>query len=194
MNDTITHTNDDIILKQLPDFLLEMSKQMNVEDVRSTSCPIWLVCYDKEHAVPEGYGEYRQWIDSENDYHVICSGYDTKLFEAYIKENHQSFIGKFVEMHKEWYDVGEGLSDGDYFDQNFCGDLFDAEDLPDGIEIFDMKKEREVVKACLTQNDADWFIKRKQHDYPKLYTYVDSMVFCPQMIELREWIKSLTTV
>lgn len=60
------------------------------------------------------------------------------------------------------------------------------------IEKLAMQKEREIVKACLTQDDADYFIKRKQHDYAKLYTYVESMIYCPQMIELRAWIKNLT--
>ncbi|MDB4326374.1 ead/Ea22-like family protein, partial [bacterium] len=55
-----------------------------------------------------------------------------------------------------------------------------------------MVREMKVVKACLTEADANWFIKRKQHDYGKLYTYVYSMCYCPQMIELREWIISLT--
>ena len=48
------------------------------------------------------------------------------------------------------------------------------------------------TKVFLTEEDANWFIKRKQHDYPKLYTYVESLCFCPQMIELRGWIKSLS--
>jgi hypothetical protein len=55
-----------------------------------------------------------------------------------------------------------------------------------------LQETEEVVKTCLTEADANWFIQRKQHDYPKLYTYAESMCFCPQMIELRNWIMSLT--
>jgi hypothetical protein len=39
---------------------------------------------------------------------------------------------------------------------------------------------------------AEQFIERKQHDYPKLYTYAESAYWSPQLRELQDWIKSLT--
>lgn len=41
--------------------------------------------------------------------------------------------------------------------------------------------------------DDDGNIKRKQHDYPPLYTYAISLCYCWNMIELRNWIKSLSS-
>ena len=55
-----------------------------------------------------------------------------------------------------------------------------------------MQKEMKIINSHLTEEGAKQFIARKQHDYPKLYTYVYSMYHCNQMKELRSWIKGLS--
>lgn len=169
---------------EIPEFLIEMSKQMNEQDNRITAEPIWQVRCKRQVTCCDGREDYWVLVDVQNEYHEI---YSTKTCDGeylceYMKENYPEWVSS-------WED-----SEGDCF----CSGNFDVEDywheLPAGyeeIERIPMQEVEEVVKTCLTESDANWFINRKQHDYPKLYTYVESMVFCPQMIELRNWILSL---
>ena len=79
----------------------------------------------------------------------------------------------------------------EYFLEHFDSDS-DLDSLDYCFEKYCVEEYEDIVKsAFLTEADANWFINRKQHDYPKLYTYVESMYYCPQMIELRNWIMSL---
>ena len=96
-------------MSEIPDFLLEMSEQMNSQPNRCTSHPLW---------------------------QVRCKRY-----------------------------------------------LITAEET---------EETEEIVTTHLTEADANWFIQRKQHDYPKLYTYVESAYWSPQLRELEDWIKQLT--
>lgn len=105
---------------------------------------------------------------------------------------------------KEWasehgcmdIELVNGEIDSDCLDDLFdsFNSYFDADwqDLPDDIKKFHMQEIEEVVSTHLTQHEAEWFIKRKQHDYPKLYTYVESAYWSPQLRELQDWVKSLT--
>jgi len=172
---------------KVPEFLTEMSEQMNNEDVRCTAEPIWTVCYDKWLTCADDRGdkvilllcdagEYFEYDDT--DY--------TELFE-YLKEYHPVWCMKLINECDEEEDDIDELSN--YFDPD---DIFIELPVDMTIEKIAMQKERTIVKSCLTEEDARYFIKRKQHDYARLYTYVESMIFCPQMIELRAWIKSLT--
>jgi len=172
-------------IMEIPKFLSEMSQQMREQDNRITASPIWMVCYDKARVTAEGYEEYIEYAVFDEDYIVVYSTEDGSLADndsakEYLQEYHPAWCHKWCE---------ENESDFDSF-------VFEDEvyDLPEEINTYHMVREREIVKACLTEADANWFIKRKQHDYAKLYTYVISMCYCPQMIELREWILSLTEV
>lgn len=167
----------------IPKFLLEMSTQLNTQDNRITAHPIWLVCYDKEYPTSEDHADHYEWADCSDEYHVIYKSNSDQV------EN-QEMIKYFSEYKEEW--IKETLQDHGQDDINECIIDFDYDDVPSGIEKIWLNSKQEVVKACLTEADANWFIKRKQHDYAPLYTYVYSMCYCPQMIELRNWIKSLT--
>ncbi len=174
---------------EIPDFLLEMSEQINTQENHATAEPIWQVCYNKWLTCADGRGdkiiillydgdEYFNFEDSFDFCRHINEEYidNPELFKEFLKINEAD--SEFKIFNYEWY----GLPELKYF--------FD--DLPfESIELIEMQKIREVVKTCLTESDAQFFIDRKQHDYPKLYKYVESMVFCPQMIELRNWIKGL---
>jgi hypothetical protein len=171
---------------EIPQFLIEMSEQINTQDNRITANPIWQVCYDKEHVTAEGYEDYIVYGASDGDYNLILSTEEGSLL------NNENAITYLIDNHSEWckkwaHDFEREMDDFDFseeFDNYEMGGL--------NIQKNYMTRRKEVVKVCLTEADAKWFIQRKQHDYPKLYTYVESMVFCPQMIELREWIKSLS--
>jgi len=172
-----------------PKFLIEMSEQMNTEDVRCTAEPIWMVCYDKWLTCADDRGDKTILLLCDNgDNYLECDDDDyTPIFD-YLKEYHEEWCMKLITDSDEEEDDIDELST--WFDPD---DMYNYS-LPDGltIEKLDMQKERTIVKACLTEEDARYFIQRKQHDYAKLYTYVESMIYCPQMIELRAWIKSLT--
>lgn len=168
---------------EIPEFLVEMSKQLNEQDNRSTANPIWMVCFDKKHITADPYHEFIEYGVCDGDYSIVYSteegeSYDNDHAKEYLQENHPKWCHKWCEDNE---------SDFEFFEFED-----EAYDLPEEIETYCMRREREIVKACLTQSDADWFIKRKQHDYQKLYTYVECMGYCPQMIELRNWIISLT--
>jgi hypothetical protein len=169
---------------ELPKFLIEMSEQMNKEDVRCTAEPIWMVCYDKWSTCADGRGDKEIWLLCDDGEYI-----DTDI------EDPKVILDHLVEYYAEWVDCWLFDDDEKGNTEHFF-DNFDLEygTLPSGVSVekISMQKEMAVVKACLTQDDADYFIERKQHDYAKLYTYVFSMIYCPQMIELRNWIKTLT--
>ena len=88
---------------------------------------------------------------------------------------------------------GIGKQVGDYgvdFLESFDIEIYD--ELPKGVNKLFVQETEEIVTTHLTEADALWFIKRKQHDYPKLYTYVESAYWSPQLKQLQDWIISLT--
>jgi hypothetical protein len=169
-----------VMKAEIPAFLIEMSEQLNTQKNRCTRDPIFVVCYDKEITCADDRGCRTVWFDCENEYHEICEidgGADSALMAEYLLEHEPGIMCQWCE------------------DEGCCATDFDIDlhegILPDHYEKLAMQELREKVKFCLTEADAQSFISRKQHDYPKLYIYVESMAFCPQMIELREWIKGL---
>jgi hypothetical protein len=177
--------------ESIPAFLIEMSKQMHEQDNRCTAEPIWQVRCKRYLVTEQGYDEHHWEIIRENDgWPVHRSHIDSdykKLAEALIDSDEEWCVEWCEEMDVE-------LGDEDDFIAKFSMQ-YDPDgwlDLPFGYKRLYLQETEEVIKTCLTEVDARAFIARKQHDYPKLYTYVESMVYCPQMIELRNWILSLT--
>jgi len=166
---------------ELPKFLLEMSKQLNEQDNRCTADPIWVVCYD-------------EWLTCANDRGdkeviIICdeSG-GCKQFDC-VDEVTEWLSENYPDWCKSQCKEEEVESIDDIFDES----TMDWFTMPKGVELekIEMQKVVHKLKYCLTESDANAFIKRKQHDYTRLYTYVESMYHCPQMTELRNWIKGL---
>lgn len=168
---------------EIPNFLIEMSEQLNTQDNRITADPIWMICYDKPYITEEGHHSYTEYATTHDDYNLIYSDEKGSLAD------NEHAIQHLIEYYPSFCDQWE--EDNALPIDDFCIETH-SDYLPDDIQIFHMNKTMHIVKACLTEADANFFIKRKQHDYPKLYTYVYSMVYCPQMIELRKWIMSLT--
>lgn len=166
---------------EIPDFLIKMSRQINTQNNRITRDPIFVVCYDEKLTTAQGYQEDgSEWVGEDG---YICDGDDKEALLSHLKEHHQDWFDSFAEQLD--LDEDEEVDCDLDFDPEFC-------DLPEDITRWFYQKVRRPIKYCLTETDANAFIARKQHDYPELYTYVESMVFCPQMIQLREWIMSLT--
>lgn len=159
----------------LPDFLLEMSMQLNKQNNRITAEPMFCVYYDEKISAADGYEDGCIYCDGDGE---IGNFEDLK---KYLTKNHAEFC----------IDVAESIESGDFDD--FSEDELDTNDLPEGVFKWTYQNRPKFVKASLTEAGANQFIERKQHDYPKLYIYVESMIYCNQMIELRNWIKSITT-
>lgn len=176
---------------EIPEFLIEMSKQLNTQDNRITAEPIFEVRCKRYLVTEEGYNESHweliRYHDEGAATYSTQKGFDNSRAHD-----------EFYDANEDWCD--EWLSEGGYepclveFIENFDFEVHknSHEDWPDDYTALHMQETEETIKSCLTEADANAFIARKQHDYPKLYTYAQSMVFCPQMIELRNWIMGLT--
>lgn len=176
---------------EIPEFLLEMSRQIKEQDNRCTAEPIYQVRCKRYLITEEGYSESHWELHAEDS-----DGYPIYSTKPGFNSDHSS--SEFYEANEEWCD--DWLVDNDLepcsveFYTNFCFKQFkeSGDEWPEGYRVIHLQETEEVIKTCLTKADADYFIQRKQHDYPKLYTYAGSMVYCPQMIQLRNWILSLT--
>ncbi|WP_351122676.1 ead/Ea22-like family protein [Shewanella sp. T24-MNA-CIBAN-0130] len=181
-------------MNNVPAFLLEMSKQMHEQNNRCTAEPVWQVRCKRWRITMSGYSDTFEFVDRENEHSVAATNKNDAEINQQIIDYLDCDPDDLPEMLETWVDgeIDEDLSGEDkinYFLEHFDHEYSELE----GFELFWMEEYEDVVKgAFLTEADANWFIQRKQHDYPKLYTYVESMYHCPQMIELRNWIMSLT--
>ena len=162
---------------------------MNNEDNRCTADPIWMVCHDEWLTCADDRGDKTILLLCDDDNHIECDIDDhTKIFE-YLYESHNEWCIEYIATYGD-----EDELDAFYELCNIL-DVNDglASSLPEGVttEELCMQKTMKVINSHLTLDGANQFIDRKQHDYPKLYTYVYSMYFCNQMKELRNWIKSI---
>ena len=182
---------------EIPKFLTEMSEQMNNEDNRCTADPVWQVRCKRTRPTSSEYTDIFEFVETD-EYSVVAKSNATEEVNQQIVNYLDCDVNDLPIVLEEWVDartdLGE-LSNGeekiDYFIENFDCDY----DELDGFSTIWVEEYEDIVQgAFLTEQDANWFINRKQHDYPKLYTYVESMYFCPQMKELRGWIKSLTKI
>lgn len=176
---------------ELPDFLIEMSKQMNSDPSRMTAHPYWQVRTKEFLVTEEGYNEHHwEIIDSE-----IGSIYRSDLdplieLGKFIKEHHQEYFERFTfESSDEDYPLEDDLE--------LFADVWEPSwhsgELPEGMSLVYVQEVEKVLSTHLTQSDAEWFINRCKHHYStELYTYVASAYWSPQFKELQDWIKSIT--
>lgn len=165
---------------EIPEFLIEMSEQLNTQNNRITAEPIFQVRCKRLYVTAEGHEDKVQWVDQDSG--VICDDDGSIELVEHLTANYEGWVEMFCIENSIEADDFEG-----YFDANLHDD-----ELPNEIYRCYVAHKEEVVRVCYTEDDANAFIKRKQHDYPPLYIYVETMNFCPQMIELRKWIMSLT--
>tara|TARA_R110000851_G_scaffold85090_1_gene185181 strand:- start:1 stop:453 length:453 start_codon:yes stop_codon:yes gene_type:complete len=145
-------------------------------------------------ATEEGYNDHHWELHSEDS-----EGYAD--YSTALHCDNSSAIQEFEEKNKRWCqdwmaenaeELGgtEGSSFSDFFDFEDHQNYFN--EWPEGYRIVHLQEYEDIVSTHLTEVDAKWFINRKQHDYPKLYTYVESAYWSPQIKELRAWVLSLT--
>jgi hypothetical protein len=171
----------------LPSWLYEMSVQMNTDPTRLTAHPFWQVrCRRFLPTSDECCCHHWELVDGDGVF-FRCDTQEEHEITNYLWDNHQSWCEEWVEDEDEetpYNSVEEVFRDRFTYNEWI--------DLPEGISKVFMQEVEEVVSTHLTKADAEWFIKRKQHDYPKLYTYVESAYWSPQLRKLQDWIKSLT--
>lgn len=163
----------------IPDFLLEMSRQMRHQDSRSTSHPFWQVRCHRYIPTEQGYNDHH-WEICGDEGVIYRSTEEIELLQDYLIENHSEFLNARNEYH-DAVDIGEWLRDD-----------INEDDLPDGLRMIYVQQVEEVVSTHFTEHDARGFIERQQHNCPKLYTYVESAYWSPQIRKLQDWIISLT--
>lgn len=172
----------------IPDWIVEIGNQIKEQPKRCTAHPLWQVRCKEYIVTEEGY----------NDHHWILCCDDGEFFRSDIDE--PIVAAEFLSAHyTDWFltQVKEQKKDEffeDFSDEEVFADAFDYsyETLPYGVNRIFVQEVEKVVSTHLTQNDANWFIERKQYDYPNLYTYIESAYWSPQIKKLQDWLVSLT--
>lgn len=168
------------VKKEIPAFLLEMSKQMREQDSCCTAHPFWQVRCKRYMPTEAGC--------SDVGYELVTDDGDV-VYRSYRAEEDE--LETLLLDDYRWHFDGIACEEESAEDAVIGFDPT-IDELPDGLRIVFVQEVEEVVSTHLTEADAKWFIRRKQHDYPPLYTYVESAYWAPQLRELQDWIISLT--
>ena len=166
----------------VPEFLLEMSRQMREQPTRATAHPFWQVRCKRYLPTEQGYNESHYEVCGDEG-PVYSSNTPISGLAEYLLEHHNEWCRAWASENHE--------DDEDYTDA--VSSWIDPEsELPAELTLVYVQEIEEIITTHLTQAGAEAFIKRKQHDYPKLYTYVESAYWSPQLRELQDWIIGLT--
>lgn len=172
---------------QIPDFLIELSRRLNTQPTRCTSHPFYQVRFKREYVTAEGYEDIGFQVYDEEEGAVYDSRDSATIhsFSCYLAENYREWM-------IEHFGMSNNVSDKKLMDFTKEFFNFSCDNLPDDLEKVYIREIEEVVSTHLTLEAAEAFIKRKQHDHPKLYTYAESAYWSPELRQLQDWIKSLT--
>lgn len=183
---------------EIPEFLKEMSEQLNKQGNRMTADPLFEVRYKKYIVTESGYNEsHWEIINGEGDsFHHSEQSENFNELAKYLFEHHSDWCKQWLEDYEiemqpdRWpdnYSVVDAFCEvfTEHFDHYWC-------ELPGDLTKLHMQEIEVTVNSHFTEADANAFIKRKQHDYPPLYTYAISLCYCYNMAELRRWLVSLT--
>lgn len=173
----------------IPAFLIAMSQQMK----QQPSDHVWQV-RSKVHVITErGYNPSHWSIVELDDGQTLFRSDKHDQFEAlaaYLADTHEDWLVEFLEQ--------EGRIDDSNLGPLLCEKLtgklnIDGSFLPKNLRIFYMQAVDSVVATCLTQVEALNFIAQNKHLHSEpLYLHATPITGCPQMIELSNWILSLT--
>jgi len=175
---------------EIPQFLIELSKQMNEQDNYGTAHPFFQVRNKRYVITEEDYNEHHWEVYDTDDCEVV--------YRSDIDENLDDLAFELHEEYKDWcidfcrtnwsacsnYKSFESLFN-DNFDKSY-------HELPERYRICYMQEVEEVISTHLTEAEADWFIERKKHDYPRAYKWTASAYWSKDIKNLQDWIKSLT--
>lgn len=165
----------------IPEWLMEMSEQMRTQDNRGTSHPFFQVRRKRYIVTEQGYNEFG---------YELCND-DGVIYRSYAAEEddlEKLLIEDYPEFCEQWR-INQGEETVDDAISSFDPT---EDDLPEGVRLVYVQETEEIVSTHLTEIGARQFIRRKQHDYPKLYTYAESAYWSPQLRQLQDWIISLS--
>lgn len=165
----------------IPDWLMEMSSQMRTQDNRGTSHPLFQVrCKEYLPTDPECSADRWEIVGDDG---VVCAQGDEDGFIDYLLANHADWCKKWNEQNYDEESDRDALES--WFDPT-------GGELPEPLRLIWTQEVEKIVSTHLTEAGALQFINRKQHDYPKLYTYAESAYWSPQLRQLQDWIISLS--
>lgn len=165
----------------IPDWLMEMSNQMRTQDNRGTSHPFFQVrCKEYLPTDPECSADRWEIVGDDG---VVCTQGDEGGFIDYLLANHADWCKQWNEQNYDEESDRDALES--WFDPT-------GGELPDPLRLIWTQEVEKIVSTHLTEAGAIQFINRKQHDYPKLYTYAESAYWSPQLRQLQDWIISLS--
>lgn len=172
---------------EIPDFILELSKQLNEQPNRCTAHPFYQVRFKKRYVTAEDYNcDLFEIISRDGDGVVWSEGQEEDVIAEYLAENYPEWVR---EQFEDYVDDDSDLKEVvmEHFE-------FDCSELPDELSKIWIQEIDEVVSTHLTLDAAEQFIQRKKHDYSesKLFTYAESAYWSPQLRELHDWLKQLT--
>lgn len=172
----------------LPNFLFEISKQMREQDNRFTADPIFQVRYNDYVVTEQGYNDHHWVMCCDHGPFYRSDKNELSVIYDHLLDNHYEFCREFF---LERCDPEDGVNYD--FKEDFR-ENFDPlhDELPEGITKIYMQEVEKIASTHLTLSEAEDFIKRKQHDYPPLYTYAASAYWSPQIKNLRNWLQDLT--
>lgn len=146
-------------------------KSSQTEFNAGTASPIFHVQEEKKvYGLNSEYSDKECWIDGEEGTEFESSQH---YFDELDAEDKHALNGLAIEEHSELF------SDLDKRDQD---DVLKSFSEDNDLHLYKtcFKTEWFEVGVFLTRQEADGFIKRKQHDYGKLRVYVKSLYWAPQ--------------
>lgn len=177
--------------REIPEFLIKLSKQMNSDPKRMTAHPLWQVRTTEFIVTEQGYNEHH-WEVIDDECGVVYRSDNGDLCELakFLEDDYPDYFSGVIDDYRDGEEPDFDVSEIDEFVSAFD---IDFEDLPDGLNRIYVQEVERVLSTHLTEADAEWFINRCSHHYStKLYTYVESAYWAPELRELQDWIKSLT--
>jgi hypothetical protein len=163
---------------EIPDFLLEMSKQMNTQDCRMTSHPLYQVRYLEYLPTAAELSSTHSVIINDDNYEEV---YDTRnpseQFENYLKYTFSNWCKNLVEE--------TGFDTVDEAVHEYCENTTEFYELPDQLRQVYMQSIEKIASVHFTEVAAREFIKTHQHNYPPLFVYVDSAYRNAEIIQLQ---------
>lgn len=153
---------------------------MNKSPKRCTADPFWQVRYKSFLVTQEGYSDHH-W--------ELCCDECGSVYRSDI-HGEEKAIEHIREMYPCYYKKAQ-----EYIQDNGKMELEDFiywNDLPEGLRKLHMQEVDEIAWTGLSEAGAKAFIERKQHDFPKLYTYVESAYWSTELKAVMDWLKSLS--
>jgi hypothetical protein len=177
------------------DFIDNVRKNLNTQNDRSTSYPLFCVFEKKEIVVDGEYDfDYEVFVDEEDsENYVNCNDEEWQLkFIEVFEDEIEDFIEEMKETN-QWDEEEYDLTDKeeikrfvDKITNISCSFLYD---WGYAIRKIYIKENDEFVTACFTEEGANNYLKINGHNLKKPFIYVTSLYRNEEMITIRNLLK-----